>query len=120
MAPKGYQRRKNMTREKMATKKSTKTILVTEEHEETMPKTEQLDSKVEPSTKKEINSTKGKQPIIDTAKDVKFPIYLDTFDTTGLDGAHIYNELYHLIKDGKGTPNDGGLNEREEQEEMIA
>jgi hypothetical protein len=53
-------------------------------------------------------------------KDVKLHIYVDTLYTTRIDGAHTYNELFHLIKDGKGLMDDENLDEREEEELTIA
>ena len=46
------------------------------------------------------------------AKDFKLPIYLDTSFHEGTHNAHIYGQLFLLIKDGKGLPTISESNER--------
>lgn len=41
-------------------------------------------------------------------------MYTNTSYTTRVYGPHTYNELFHLIKDGKGIEDDENLDEREE------
>jgi len=56
---------------------------------------------------------------MEAPKDIKLFIYIDTGHITRFDGTITYNELVHLIKDGKELRDGDDLNEREEKELVI-
>jgi hypothetical protein len=98
----GYKRRRKGAKEKSLTRKFNVFIEIIEDPEETIPTIKWTTTTIDSSAKKVKKYAKGKKPIMEAPKDVKLPIYIDTYYIAIIDGSHTYSELFHLVKYIKG------------------